>query len=170
MRRSALALSLAALVSADRAAAATFVATSVEEMARSSDAVVRGVVSWREARLTPGGRIVTDVDVVVASAWKGAPDEVVRLVVPGGSLGWIALAVDAAPSFEVGEEVVVFLARTGRAYAVAGHALGKFRVRGPAAEPSLGGARVLRRALPAGEREIGTMDVSELERRVRAAR
>jgi hypothetical protein len=167
MRRWALALLLGW---AAPAVPATFVATSVEELTRSSDAVVRGVVSFQEARVTRDGRIVTEVEVVVASAWKGAPDESVRLVVPGGSVGWIALAVDAAPSFEVGEEVVVFLARNGPGYSVAGHALGKFRVVGAAAAPAIQGARVLSRPLAHGEREVGPMEVAELERRVRATR
>jgi hypothetical protein len=167
MRRWALALFLGW---AGSAAAATFVATSVEELTRSSDAVVRGVVSFEEARVTASGRIVTDVEVVVASAWKGAPDEVVRLVVPGGSVGWIALAVDAAPSFEVGEEVVVFLARNAKGYSVAGHAMGKFRILGSAAAPAVEGAQVLSRPLPPGERAVGPMELAELERRVRASR
>jgi hypothetical protein len=163
-------LALALLAVAGPAAAATFMATTVEEVTRSSDAVVRGVVVGREARLAPDGRIVTEVEIAVASRWKGETEASVRVVVPGGSLGWIALAVDSAPSFEEGEEVVVFLARSGRGWSVAGHALGKYAVDGAEARPGLGDARVLPRALAAGERPVGPMPVSELERRVRSAR
>jgi hypothetical protein len=163
-------LALAVLALGARAAAATFVAMSVEEVARSSDAVVRGTVVGREPRLTSGGSIVTEVEIAVASAWKGATAGTVRVVVPGGSLGWIALSVDAAATFEEGEEVVVFLARNGRGFSVAGHALGKYAVEGAEAHPALGAARVLPRALAPGERLVGPMPVSELERRVRAAR
>jgi hypothetical protein len=163
-------LAAALLALAAPAAAAVFVAMSVEEMARGADAVVRGVVVGREARLTADGRIVTDVDIAVSSAWKGDPGAVVRVAVPGGSLGWIALAVDAAATFDDGEEVVVFLARRGRAWAVSGHALGKFAVDGQEARPALREARVLPRALGAGERLVGPMPVAELERRVRSAR
>jgi hypothetical protein len=163
-------LALLLLAAGARAGAATFVAMSVEEVARSSHAVVRGVVLGREARLTADGRIVTEVEIAVSSAWKGATEGAVRVVVPGGSLGWIALSVDAAPTFEDGEEVVVFLARHGRGWSVAGHALGKFAVRGDEARPALGEARLLPRALASGERLVGTMPVAELERRVRSAR
>ena len=157
------------LLAAAPAAAATFVATSVEEVTRSSEAVVRGVVVARAARATADGRIVTDVELAVTSTWKGAPAGAVRLVVPGGSLGSVALAVDAAPTFEDGEEVVVFLARRGAAWRVMGHALGKYRVEGLQARPGLGEAVVLPRTLAAGERAVGAMPVAELERRVRSA-
>jgi hypothetical protein len=164
------AVALVSLLTAAPAAATTFVASSVEEMARSSEAVVHGRVIATAARATGDGRIVTDVDVAVASAWKGAPEETVRLVVPGGSLGWIALRVEGAPTFAQGEEVVVFAGREGRAWRVNGYALGKYRVVGGEARPAVGSARVLPRALTAGERAVGPMSLAELERRVRSAR
>ncbi len=145
--------------------------TSVEEVARSSDAVVRGRVVSSAARLTRDGRrVVTEVEIAVASAWKGATEATVRLVVPGGSTGTIAMWVDAAPTFEPGEEVVVFLARQGATWGVMGHALGKYRVEGQGARPALEHADVIPRALAAGERASGPMPISELERRVRATR
>jgi hypothetical protein len=131
---------------------------------------VRGRVVATAARATADGRIVTDVDVEVASAWKGAPERTVRIVVRGGSLGWIAQRVEGAPSFAPGEEVVVFLGREGRAWRVAGHALGKFRVVAGEARPALGRAGVRPRALAKGERAVGAMPLAELERRVREAR
>lgn len=168
MRRLLLAAPLLAL--AGHAAAATFFATSVEEMARTSDAVVRGRVLDAASRFTRDGRIVTEVEVLVEGAWKGGPEATVRLVVPGGRVGSIAQTVDAAPRFEEGEEVVVFLSRRGPSYRVNGHALGKYRVAGAEARSALGAARVLPRALREGERQVETMGVAELEARVRAAR
>jgi hypothetical protein len=152
------------------AAAATFVVPSVEEMARSSDAVVRGRVVGATARTTPAGRIVTDVDVSVDGVWKGAPQRTVRLVVRGGDTGKLALRVDAAPTFTVGEDVVVFLSRGSGAWRVNGQALGKYRVEGAEARTALGGARTLPGALAAGERRVETMAIDELERRVRSTR
>lgn len=164
-------LALGLLLAAAPAGASTFVATSVEEMARSSDAVVRGRVVLREARATAAGRIVTEAEIAVASAWKGAPGKTVRVVVPGGSLGTIAMRIDAAPTFTEGEEVVLFLVREGSAWRVNGWALGKYRVTpGDEARPALESAEILPRALAAGERAVGPMKASELERRVRAAR
>lgn len=169
MRRLALAVAVLA-AGAGPAAAATFVATSVEEVARTSDAVVRGRVVSTAARPTRDGRIVTEVEVAVDAAWKGAPGATVRLVVPGGRLPGVAMRVDAAPAFEEGEEVVVFATRRGAAWHVNGLALGKYRVAGGEARPALGGAAVLPRALRAGERRVGAMSVAELERRVKEAR
>ena len=59
------------------AVAATFAATTVEDAARMSDAIVRGRVASTAARATKDARIVTDVEVVVSEAWKGAPGEMV---------------------------------------------------------------------------------------------
>ncbi len=164
-RTLALALTLAAV----RAGAATFVATSVESVARSSEAVVRGRVVRREPRQARDGRIVTEVEVAVAESWKGAPGRTVSLVVPGGSLGSIAMSVDAAPTFTDGEDVVLFLTHEGKAWHVNGWALGKYRVVGDEVRPGLGGAEILPRAIPAGERAVGPMRLAELERRVKAA-
>jgi hypothetical protein len=164
-------LAVALLVSAAPAAAATFVATSVEQAARASDAVVRGKVVSKAARMTADGSgIVTDVEIVVASAWKGAPDSTVRVTVRGGEVGSLGMKVDASPSFQEGEEVVVFLARRGERWHVAGHALGKFRVEGREVRPSSEGAHIVGRPLPRGERVVEPMSVEELEARVRAAR
>jgi hypothetical protein len=153
------------------AVAATFVATSVEEVARSADAVVRGRVLSATGRLSRDGRrVVTDVEIAVDRAWKGDPGATVKLVVPGGSTGKVAMTVDAAPSFAPGEEVVVFLARRGEGWTVMGLALGKYRVDGPDAHPAVEAADVVPRPIPEGERATGRMPVAELERRVRAAR
>jgi hypothetical protein len=169
MRR---ALPLVWLLAAARpATAATFVTTSVEEAARAADAVVRGRVLATASRIAAGGRrVVTDVDIAVDVAWKGAPGRTVRVVVPGGRTPTLGMWVDAAPGFTPGEEVVVFLGRRGDAWTVMGLAIGKYHVDGAAAAPALAGAQVLPRALPAGERAAGPMPVAELERRVRGAR
>ncbi len=168
MRRSLASLLLLAAIPA---AASTFVETSVEETARSSDAVVRGKVLSATSRLTQDGRrVVTEVEIAVDGTWKGAAEPVVRVVVPGGRVGRIAQLVDAAATFEEGEEVVVFLARRGATWRVMGHALGKYRVEGAQAQPGLEHAQVLPRTIAPGERAVGAMPVAELERRVREAR
>ena len=116
---------------------------------------------------------MTDVEISVASAWKGQPGERVTVTVPGGTVGDLAQHVDAAPVFTEGEEVVVFLARVRRGppgWRVNGLALGKFRVEEDKAVPGTGGARFETRALAANERLVGPMSVGELERRVRSAR
>jgi hypothetical protein len=158
------------LVAPRGAGATTFLETSVEELARGSDVVVRGKVLGTRSRWQ-GGRIVTEARIAVASAWKGAPGEQVLVVVPGGRVGDVAQRVSGSPSFRDEEEVVVFAARTGPdALGVVGLAQGKFRVEAGIARPELADARVEVQPMAAGERAAGPMSVDELERRVRAAR
>jgi hypothetical protein len=133
--------------------------------------VIRGRVVGQASRWTGGGRrIFTSVQVTVGEIWKGAAPAVVRIEVPGGAVGGIAQRVDAAPAFDDGEDVVVFLDRRGDGWQVHGLALGKFRVEGGEARPGLEGLQFAPGEIPAGEREVGRMPLAELERRVRAAR
>lgn len=153
------------------AAAAVVQETTVEEVARTSETVVRGRVEKMSARWSRDGRrILTDVEIVVHSSWKGSAPDRVRVVVPGGRIGALAQRVDAAPVFAEREDVVVFLGRRGRAWRIAGLALGKYRVDGETARPALEGFRFTPRPAPAGERVVGAMPLGELERRVRGAR
>lgn len=159
------------LAAALPAAAAQFRSATVEEAARSSDAVVRGRVEHRTSRYSgDGSRIVTEVEVSVASAWKGDPGARVVVTVPGGVVGDVGMWVDAAPVLEDGEEVVLFLARRGARWHVNGLALGKFRVSGAEARPQVRPEEMVRSAARAGEQPIAQLSVDELERRVRAVR
>ncbi|BDG01879.1 hypothetical protein [Anaeromyxobacter oryzae] len=164
-------LVLFSLFSAAPAAAALFKATTVEEAARTSDAVVRGTVLRKTSRFAPGSdRIVTDVDIAVTSTWKGAAGKTVTVTVPGGVVGDLGQYVDAAPTFEVGEDVVVFLARRPGAWGVNGLALGKWTVAGTSAQPAVHQEDMRPEALRAGEALIAPTSVADLERRVRGAR
>lgn len=161
---------LAPLFHAAPARASTFLETSVEETARGADAVVRGKVLRTSARWV-GGRIVTEAEISVASAWKGAPGERITVRVPGGRVGDLAQRVSGSPAFEQDEEVVVFAARAGPGrWGVVGLALGKYRVTAGEARPDLSGVRFETRRLADGERPVTRLPVDELERRVRAAR
>ncbi len=157
------------LAAAAPALPATLRATSIEETARASDSVLRGRVAALASRWQ-GGRIVTEVEIEVVAAWKGAPGERVRVLVPGGAVGEIGQWVEGAPAFEEREEVVVFLRRRGPSWRLSGLALGKYRVEDGLARPDLRGVRFERRPLPAGERAAGAVRLEELERRVRGAR
>jgi hypothetical protein len=160
-----------ALLAAAPAAATTAFPASVEELARGSDAVVRGVVVGRATRPADGGRLLyTFVEVRTAKVWRGEAPATVTVRVPGGSLGRVGQRVAGAPELRPGEEVVLFLRRAGRIHQVTGLALGKFAVDGAQARPDLRGLQLLERALPAGERAAGEMPVAELEARVRGVR
>jgi len=167
MRR---ALATLALCAALPAMAAVAPEVSVEAMAREADAVVRGRVVSATSRWAPDGRhIRTLVSLRRLSTWRGSSPADLVVDVPGGSVGDIAQAVSGAPSFETGEEVVVFLRAAGAGrWRVLGLALGKFRVEAGSAVPKLAGVRIERAPLRSGERGVESMPVGELERRVRA--
>lgn len=162
---------LAALLLALPATASTALVQSVEELARASDAVVRGVVERQESRRgADGHRIYTFVEVRTTAAWKGSPAAVVVVRVPGGAIGDEGQRALGAAAFADGEEVVLFLQRAGEVHQVAGESQGKFSVDGATARSDTRGLHLLERPLPPGERRAGEMPVEELERRVRSAR
>jgi hypothetical protein len=163
---------LAALLAASPALGAEAIALSVEELARSSDAVVRGQVRGMTATLSSDGRrIFTLVDLEVSATWRGDAGKTVKVIVPGGIVGDIGQRVDGAPTFAEGEEVVVFLnsAEAG-GHRVAGLSQGKFSVAGANATPDLAHLRMVGRKVAAGERAAEDMDLAELEQRVRSVR
>src|SRR5690242_10651550 len=106
--RTALALLLLAV--AAPASAMLAAPASVEELARSSQAVVRGRVASVSSRWSDDqARIFTYVEIQPASVWRGSPGARVTVLVPGGVVGPIGQRVDGAPAFAKGEDVVVFL-------------------------------------------------------------
>jgi hypothetical protein len=154
------------------AVAAQALAVSVEELARQSDAVVRGRVVDVRAKLTPdGARIYTVVELRRAAVLRGRAPATARAMVPGGVVGRLGQRVEGAPSFTRGEEVVVFLERAGPdAFRVTGLAQGKFTVVGRAARPDLSHLQFVQTSIAAGERRVEEMPLAELERRVRSTR
>ena len=172
MRLPRLLLPLAALLLSGPARAAVAVPSSVEELARDADAVVRGRVVSKTARFTPDHRrIFTWVEVEPSSVWAGTAKGRVTVLVPGGVVGDIGQRVDGMPAFAQGEDVVVFLsgAEAG-AFRVTGLAQGKFSVKDGTATPDLSHMIFTEAPLRAGERRPGPMGVAELEQRVRSVR
>ncbi len=165
-------LALAAILAAGPARSAQAVSVSVEELARTSDAVVRGKVAGGQARWSDDHlRISTTWEVRSQAVLRGRAPGVVRVVVPGGVVGRIAQRNDAAPSLAPGEEVVLFLRRAGPdAFYVSELAQGKFSVRGAVAAPDLSRFSFVGSSARAGERRSEEMPLRELERRVRSAR
>jgi hypothetical protein len=169
--KSAAALVLVAL--AAPALAALAIPASVEGLARSSDAVVRGTVVSARARWTADRlRIVTTAELQVVQAWRGAPPARLEVQVPGGVVGDLGQRVDGLATFAPGEEVVAFLVRPGGVgpWRVAGGAQGKFTVTEGRARPDLARTVFVEAPLAPGERRAEEMPLPELERRVRAAR
>ncbi|MHC5212676.1 MAG: hypothetical protein ACYTG2_18335 [Planctomycetota bacterium] len=91
------------------AAATTIVRLSVEDMTQRATHVVHGTVSAVHASRAPGGRIYTYVTLEVQASPKGEASTSLTFVQLGGRIGDLACGVVGAPTFEVGEELVVFL-------------------------------------------------------------
>jgi hypothetical protein len=162
-----LAILLSSALSLSALAAVAFPVT-VETLARQADAIVEGTVESRESFWAEDRRhIYTLITVRRTEAWKGTTPDEVHVQVPGGRVGGLGQAVDAAPTFDDGEEVVLFLARgTPGRWTVHGLGLGKFRVVGGHAEPSIQGISFTDDSVAAGERRVGSMSLQELKRRV----
>jgi hypothetical protein len=118
------------LVFSTQAGATTLLKTDLQELSSTSDVVVRGTVKRVESRWTKdGSRIVTDIDVEVREAMKGAPPKTVTIRQPGGVVGDIGQKVSGLASFQEGEDVVVFLEKKpGNAFDVRGWAQGKYKI------------------------------------------
>jgi hypothetical protein len=164
-------LLVAALLSAPAAARASqAVRVSVEELATTSDAVVRGRVLMATAQWMDR-RIYTVVELETIACLRGEAAPNVVLLVPGGVVGEVGQRVAGAPTFASGEETIVFLRRAELGvYRVAGLAQGKFEVKGAYAVPDLSGIGFVGDRVAAGQRAVGAMPVAELERLVEEAR
>jgi hypothetical protein len=149
-------LAFCLLVTPSPAAASTFRHLSMDELVRNSDAVVLGTVVARQARFASddSGRILTDVRVHVAESVLGSTEgSDVVVTVLGGEIGDQGQRVHGAPTFETGEEVVLFLQRNPAhvaPWSLVGLAQGAFIVR---RGPSLLLPEVFRRSV--GTRFLG---------------
>jgi len=91
--------------------ATTVVRMGLQEMTASSTSIVHGTVVGIESRWNEDATmIVTDVSVQVAESLKGDRAGVVVVTQPGGTLDGLRTEVPGASAFELGDEVVLFLA------------------------------------------------------------
>jgi hypothetical protein len=168
------------VVFAANAVASMVVGMDLPELSRHSDAIVHGKVVKSQARWTKSRRrIVTEIEIEIVESLKGTQStRVVQIVQPGGEVDNIGQQVIGLASFEAGEEVVVFLQRTGpTGFAVAGMAQGKFKVErstdGKAAFASPSSTDGLALVDPVTRLEkpssMRTLELSELKRQIRAA-
>ena len=79
------------------------------EMAERAEVVIHGIVADTRAELAPDGAIVTRIQLTVLEQLKGEPSELFEFVVYGGVLGKRGSAISGAPTFNRGEELIVFL-------------------------------------------------------------
>jgi hypothetical protein len=131
MRRVFLAVFLAALIAGP--AAALMIKLDTPTLARHSDDVLVGRVvaleyQWDEA----GQYIYTHVTVAVSESVKSVvTQKEVVLKVPGGEADGLVLMVSDTPEFQIGQEVVVFVAATeDGTFEVVGSFQGKYTLEG----------------------------------------
>lgn len=107
--------------------------TSLEDLVRMSDHIVGAKVqSIRSEWNDDQTQIFTTVTIQVGNVYSGrvADSSTVTVVVPGGVVGNLAMEVEHAPTFAVGEEVVLFLTDVdSKTCRVSGWEAGKFTVK-----------------------------------------
>ena len=86
----------------------------LQEMTQRAEVVIHGKVQKTECRLDAKGNIVTDVKLEVGELLKRKPGEAAdaksfEFAVYGGIFGGRGSAVSGAPTFNQGEEVLLFL-------------------------------------------------------------
>ncbi len=175
---------LVLLIAAGAAQATTIVRLSVDEMTRIASDVVLGTCSSVESHWTDDHQqILTYVTVTDTRALKGRTSGSATFVQLGGRVGDDAMYTVGAPTFEVGEEVVVFLTRQSSKRQLAyntdlwliGLGQGKWRVERDAATGqaaatvSLGEGMVIRRPGRTIENSMSLAELTELVEAVAGA-
>jgi hypothetical protein len=116
------AAALSAFLASPGAGATVMVEVGIEDLALSAQLVVRGTVVRRGTRVVLRGDVAepeTHVWIEVAERIVGDDDaRVVHVREPGGDLPDAEVRVSGSPSYEPGEEVVVFLVRDAGARGV----------------------------------------------------
>jgi hypothetical protein len=142
---SSLALTLWLALAPRPASATTVVRIGLEQMTSSSAVILHGVVTSARVETIGGNErhLHTLVDVRVDELLRG-PDgtKTITLDLMGGRLGKWAMMIPGMPSFTAGEEVVLFLEKTEKNWALTGLAQGKYAVSANAT-----GQKVVRRNL-----------------------
>ena len=103
---------------------------TIEQLTDHSQLIIQGVVLSKSCQRDPAGRIYTKVELEVSDVWKGAlTNRIFTAVHSGGILGDRKATVSNQVEFEIGEEVVAFLAVNQRGEGVSlGLSQGKFQV------------------------------------------
>ena len=110
---------------------AVAVPQTTEQLVSNSSDVIRGNVLSQKSQWDENHTVIyTEVrieitEVVLGSVEKG---KTILVYVPGGVVNDTGLKVEHAPSFENGEEVILFLTELDQLYSVTSWEMGKFTV------------------------------------------
>ncbi len=103
---------------------------SVEDLARQADTIVVGTVTQQESAWDAQHTAIhTDVTVAVERMLAGTPGDIVTLRVAGGIVEGMGMRTSNDPTFQDGEQVIVFLDTTTIPSSVVGMQQGKFTIK-----------------------------------------
>ena len=110
--RATLVLGAILLAGVSLTAASTFLRVDIPTLKRMSESVVQANVvdvrsAWNEERTG----IFTYVTLAVKGRLHGNADNQIVVRVPGGTVGDFTTKMDGAPEFQVGDDIVAFIAR-----------------------------------------------------------
>jgi len=107
----------------------TLVYMELKDILKRSEAVVRGVVRDVESRYNEERtKILTYTLIEIKETINGKTPPVITVETYGGRVGDINMKVPGMPEFKKGEEVVLFVKKTGEYYHISGMVQGKYRV------------------------------------------
>jgi len=101
---------------------------TIDELAVRADSILIGEVTDSTCYQEGEGNIYTQVTLSVEQTIKGETEEEVVIRVAGGEVNGQVLWVEDAPSFQLGERVVVFLEEDDGVFGVVGWFQGKFSI------------------------------------------
>ena len=103
-------LAVVVLAAVGGAANAAVVLQTTADLSGNSSNIVQGqVLSTKAAWNDEHTFIFTRVDLKISQQFKGRTESGITVMAPGGEVGEMGLKVEHAPTFEVGEEVILFL-------------------------------------------------------------
>ena len=114
MGRMSGALVVAGILLAGVASAATVLRFDSDDLTERAAVIVHGKVTHKTARKSKAGDILTDLRIEVTELVKGARGKTFSFSVYGGVLGNRGSAISGAPTFQVGEEILLFLDKTNK--------------------------------------------------------
>jgi hypothetical protein len=113
------------------AQAATVLRFDVTELTKRAVVILHGKVVSKKARKSKNGDIFTDIQIEVKDAVAGAQGTAYAFSIYGGVLGDKGSTIAGAATYDVGEEILVFLDRANKLglRTAIGLAQGKFTIR-----------------------------------------
>jgi hypothetical protein len=130
MRLSAVVLTLALVAFGSTQYLATTVERfSLEELSLRSQTIIQGVVRGSRSFWSPDRKLIlTATTLEVTESLKGQAARTIEITTVGGQVDDTVLHVSGMPSFTAGENVVVFVERSGVYTTVFGLGQGKFTI------------------------------------------